>query len=293
MVAVWKTDQPLRSVTMTDTMTMTAHLDWLRLRALRESTIVSRRNCLRRLHRSLKQDPLLATSDDLQAWQRTLILTPTGLANETYHVIQFYKWAVDHEIITAMPTNRLVRPKTVRHLPRPIGEDALRQAIVGAPLRIRPWLILAAYAGLRACEVARLQRNEVMERATPPVLIVADGKGGRQRIVPLGPAVIAELRRHGLPSRGAVFPRGDGRPGNNTPQRISALANDYLHSVGIPDTFHSLRHRFGSQAYGLTQDLRLVQELLGHSDPSTTAGYVAWSNLRAQAVIADMDRVLA
>lgn len=283
---------PLQSVSMADTMSMTDHLEWLRLRALRESTIISRRNCLRRLHRYLGFDPITASRDDLTAWQRSLSLTPTGMANEVYHVIQFYRWAFEHERIPTLPTTRLVIPKTPRHLPRPIAEYPLRQAIVGAPLRIRPWLVLAAYAGLRACEVARLQRNEVMDRANPPVLVIADGKGGKQRVVPLGPAVLAELQRHGLPSRGAVFPRGDGRPGCNTPQRISAMANDYLHGAGIPDTFHSLRHRFGSQTYEMTQDLRLVQELLGHSDPSTTAGYVAWSQVRAAQVVADLSATL-
>jgi len=65
------------------------------------------------------------------------------------------------------------------------------------------------------------------------VIIILDGKGGRQRVVPMGPLVVGELQAAGMPHRGPAFPRRDGKPGPNTAARISQAANRYLRSVGI------------------------------------------------------------
>lgn len=72
-----------------------------------------------------------------------------------------------------------------------------------------------------------------------------------------------------------MFRRSDGHAGPNRPKHVSNLAAGYLHDAGIPATLHMLRHRFGTEAYRVDRDLRLVQELLGHQDPASTAGYAA------------------
>lgn len=59
------------------------------------------------------------------------------------------------------------------------------------------------------------------------------------------------------------------------PSRVSQLSNAHLHGCGIRETLHQLRHRFGTLTYQATRDLRLVQELMGHADPASTAGYAA------------------
>jgi integrase/recombinase XerC len=51
-------------------------------------------------------------------------------------------------------------------------------------------------------------------------------------------------------------------------------------------TFHALRHRFGTQVYANSLDLRVTQEILGQSSPATTAGYAAWSPERGIAAVA-------
>jgi integrase len=117
------------------------------------------------------------------------------------------------------------------------------------------------------------------------VLIAADAtKGHGERTVPLSVFVLAELAAYGLPSSGYAFTRRDGQPGPNAPWLVSHLANETLRESGTAATLHQLRHRFLTQCYRATRDLRLVQELAGHSSPVTTAGYAAWD--RAQAVVA-------
>ena len=132
-----------------------------------------------------------------------------------------------------------------------------------------------------------LRRERVLDTADPPVLLVAADatKGHRERIVPLSDFVVAELRTAGLPRGGWVFPRYDGGAGPNAPWVISHTANDHLRACGAQVTLHQLRHRFGTQAYRACHDLRTVQELLGHADPATTAGYAAYDRGAAAEVV--------
>lgn len=268
------------------------HLAWLRLRNLRESTIMQRHYALARLRRALGHDPLTATRDELAAWQRGLRLTPVGMATEITHVASYYRWAHEEGLIPSNPAARLIRPRKPKRVPRPMPPANLTMAIDCAPPAIRLMLILAAFCGLRAGECARLQRADILDARTPPVVLV-DGKGGRQRIVPLSTRVLMEIKLYGPPTRGPLFPRLDGRPGGHSPARLSQLVNRYLHDLGIPDTMHAARHWFGTNGYHRTHDLLVIQELMGHSDPATTAGYVAYSNARAveavEAVAEEMD----
>lgn len=265
-----------------------AHLDWCALRNLRESTIYQRRRALTRLHRTTGGPLDLLDEPTLADWHRTLTrITPEARHLEIVHVAQFFRWLVleghrDHD-----PTARLPRPKIRRRLPRPIPDADLAIALAAAPDRVRPWLFLAAFSGLRAAEIAGLRREDVLERADPPVIVVVDGKGGKQRVVPLHPQVADAL--HALTGKRGPFWHNQ-RTGAALPShRVSQEANRFLHSVGVESTLHQLRHWFGTEVYRATRDLRLTQELMGHASPVTTAGYAAFSPGRS----ADAVRALA
>jgi integrase len=110
------------------------------------------------------------------------------------------------------------------------------------------------------------------------VLIVRKGKGSKDRVVPMADLVVDELRGFlGGRARGFVIGRLDGIPGQCPEYRVSQVANRFLHDHGIPETLHQLRHRFGTTLYRRSRDLRLVQEVLGHASPVTTAGYAAFA----------------
>lgn len=265
------------------------HLAHLKLRGLRPATIEQRRYAITRLTRALGKRPLRATAEELEAWQHGRMLSAQSRLSEVDHIQQFFRWAKQRKLIRVDPSLGLVRPKRPHRVPRPIAEDLLRIALDYAPPFLRPQLVLAAWCGLRAGEIARLQRDHILDGADPPMLLVADGKGGRQRLVPLGARVLEELYAYGLPSRGPVFPRRDGRPGHNRADSISGTANRYLHGIGIRDTLHSLRHRYGTVMYRESTDLRLCQELLGHNDPATTALYCAYSPVAALAAVRAID----
>jgi integrase/recombinase XerC len=262
------------------------HSAWLRMRGISETTVRARRIVLSGLAAGVPVPLREVTREMLADWRASLSVTPGAIIVYVSHVQSFYGWLVRTRVIDDNPAEGLPVPRRRRRIPRPIGEDPLLDAVAAAPDRIRPWLVLAGWAGLRACEIARLRRNCVFEHATPPVILIAADatKGGRERVVPMSAFVRAELVPV-LPASGWVFTRRDGRPGPNTATLVSCVACQYLHSVGIPETLHQLRHRFATQAYAVSRDIRVVQELMGHDDPATTAGYAAFSDADALAAV--------
>lgn len=268
-----------------------AHLDHLRLRDLAPTHVLARQRAVERLAGHLERDAATATREDLLDYLPRLPRTTNrSRYAEHSHLSCFFAWAAEEGHVERNPMRSVPRPKLHRLLPRPMSEEDTHVAIDSAPPRIRVWLVLAAYQGLRACEIAALHRSDVLDTAPTPVLI-AHGKGRKDRVVPMGERALVELRAFGMPSRGPLFVRQDGRPGQTAAHRVSVVSNEYLHGLGITDTLHSLRHRFATRTYAATQDVLVVAALLGHEDPATTAGYAAYSNAATVAAVRALDRV--
>jgi len=271
------------------TTALSEHLDHLRMRDLATTHIRTRQRSVHRMATFLGRDALTATTEEIKDYLRRM---PRTTARSRYaeisHLSCFYQWAYTYSFLGKDPMLTIPRPRLPRLLPRPMCEADVQVAIESAPARTRLWLVLAAYQGLRACEIAALERSDVLDTIPAPALI-AHGKGRKDRVVPLCERASAELRVYGLPVRGPVFPRLDGRAGPTTANRVSAVTNGYLHGLGITDTLHTLRHRAATGWYAASQDILVVGALLGHSDPSTTASYAAFSNVRALAAVQALD----
>jgi integrase/recombinase XerC len=257
------------------------HIAWCTRRGLRPNYLYDLGCTLRRLERSV--GPLEhADGLSVEAWWDTLPVSHGSKAAYAAHLSSFYRWAVREGLRDDDPTLRFVRPRLRRGLPRPIPHRHIEWAVSQASHPVRAWLLLAAFGGLRACEVASLHADDI----DGDVLIIRDGKGGKQRIVPLHPLVRAELEH--LPASGWLFP---GRAGPMNANTVSKHAGRYLRSVGVPESFHQFRHAFATAVYRESLDLRLTQELLGHASPTTTALYTAWSPTKAAAVVARLTLV--
>lgn len=188
------------------------------------------------------------------------------------------------------PTALLVSPKAGKRLPRPIAFEDLQRAVLTARSpRVQAWLILAAYAGLRAKEIAHLERDCFDPDADGTVFIrLTRTKGEHPRVSAL-PAWAWQLIQPALASEGPCFRRERGT-GPVTAQQVSQLCNDWLHKSGTPSTLHSLRHWAGSSGIEV-EDIRVVQEFLGHSDPSMTALYTAVYPRRIGAMVNSFPRI--
>ena len=206
-----------------------------------------------------------ATEDDLVAF-----LSKADWAAETRKSARstlrgFYTWAHRRGLIDHNPAMYLRSVRVPSGRPRPVPEIAVKDAMCASDGEAHLMVLLAAYAGLRVSEIAGLRTDAL----TPQGLRVL-GKGGKERLVPVHPAVLGPLVEHMKASTSPwVFP---------SPVTDSHVGYDYVYkrikaALGGAYTPHQLRHRFATQAYRGTKDLRAVQELLGHSRPNTTVRY--------------------
>jgi len=186
---------------------VTTHLRHLKTRNLRQSSISNRRYVLRRLGAwaggSTRDDrhPTLApilylTKRQLEDWQTASadLVSPATLRMEMSSVREFYAWCIKKGLRTDNPAEDLEMPMVHRGLPKPMKDADLARAIAAADPRIAAVLALAAFAGLRACEIARQDWSEVDLSAEEPHLRVMDGKGGHGRVVPVSSALAGILR---------------------------------------------------------------------------------------------------
>lgn len=246
------------------------HVTHLDIRGLRPNTIAKRRYHLARFHRESPNGLAAASTDDVERWLSRPI-APKSKLLELSHLRAFYRWAITRGHLEVDPTIPVESPRVPRYLPRPIPEDALRSAVLAAYQPVRVWLVLAGWAGLRACEIAQL-RVEALHTADR-LIVIENGKGGRQDTVPMCRTVVDEIDQVRLPAYGWCWSMPSDPRRHVTPSRVSKLCNDYLRALGGGATLHMLRHRFGTEVYRATKDLRVTQEVLRHSSPMTTTLY--------------------
>ena len=224
----------------------------------------------------------------------------TTLARRTSATKTFTAWATRHGLLRDDPAARLQVPKARRTLPAVLRQDQALDAMAAAkagaaerdPRALRDLLIVELlYAtGIRVSELCGLDLDDVdTERRLVRVL----GKGNKQRTVPFGvpalqalttwlaegrPALVTAESRHAL-LLGARGRRLDQRQARTVVHQTIAAVD------GAPDIGpHGLRHSAATHLVEGGADLRVVQELLGHSTLATTQLYTHVSVARLRAV---------
>jgi integrase len=264
---------PLHPQVWDDAAVLAAFELHMRTAKLSDVTIASRLGMIKRLERMLPCGLLEATPADLERCQQRFGGLSRATVNiYTRHVQAFYRWASSRGHITADPTGRMAQVRVHRGMPHPISEADLRMVLTCAMGGLRMAYILAAFAGLRSGEITRLRGDDLLLDVIQPNAYI-QGKGGKERRVPLLPPVVEELHRAGFPRTGYVVLRDDGRP--YTPSELSGASYRHLQRLGIHSTLHSCRHYFATQVVRQTKDLLLVRDLLGHSSLNTTQIYMA------------------
>lgn len=192
--------------------------------------------------------------------------SPSTRALRRAAVRGFFTWACDpaRPVLDFNPAQFLSPARVPRRVPRPAGSDTLRQVLAQAQQPYRTWYVIAAYGGLRCCELAALDRDHIDEQT-----IWVHGKGGHERVIATHPLVWQAVRE--LPDGPLV--RGYGGRRRATRQEVSKHGNHELHQLRAGITMHRLRHWFATHSLESCGDLRVVQELMGHASPNTTAVY--------------------
>ncbi len=201
---------------------------------------------------------------------------------------QFYRFLYAEGLRIDDPSSGIDAPKRTRPLPRVLSEAeverllARARAAKGAEGKRLAALMEVLYAtGLRVSELVSLPFPVLApERA----YIVVQGKGGRERMVPLGEPAIRALRAYEAVRERFLKRPGDdkwlfpsrAKGGHLTRQRFAQLLDQLALEAGIDPAKvspHTLRHAFASHLLAHGADLRAVQQMLGHVDISTTQIY--------------------
>lgn len=187
----------------------------------------------------------------------------------------FFAWASDTGVIGNNPARDIAQVKQGKAVPRPAPEAAIAEAKMHADARTVVMVRLASELGMRRSEVAQVHTEDLRMSGRGYQLLV-HGKGSRERVLPMSDG-LADLiargaRGHtpGAPTTGWLFPSIRG--GHLSVQYVGLCCSRALPGVW---SMHTLRHRFASQAYRGTRNLRAVQEMLGHSNLAITERYVA------------------
>jgi integrase/recombinase XerD len=215
-------------------------------------------------------------------------LAPRSLARRISAIRQFYKFLLRDGIRQDDPTSGLDTPRLGRPLPKFLSEAEVAALLAAARawqgaegVRLVCLLELLYATGLRISELiglplAAAQRN--------PRFLLVRGKGGRERIVPLGEPAREALAAY-LDCRSGFLRDGRGSPwlfpsrgaaGHLTRQRCGQLLKSLAARAGLdPNRLspHVLRHAFASHLLDRGADLRSVQQMLGHADIATTQIY--------------------
>lgn len=257
------------------------------------------RHCARWLVGGENGALLGASRERLLAYLAALVgqrVQPRTSARRLSALRQFFHWALREQLVAIDPTSQIEAPRLGRPLPKTLSESEVL-ALLNAPdtgnpegLRDRAMLELLYATGLRVSELVTLQPDQ-LSLAQGVVRVV--GKGGKERLVPLGDEAVSWIERFQSVSRpellggcpcDSLFPtrRRAGMTRQGFWYRIKKHAATA--GIGVELSPHTLRHAFATHLVNHGADLRVVQLLLGHSSMSTTQIYTHVARERLQAL---------
>ncbi|MEQ1637253.1 MAG: tyrosine recombinase XerC [Methylococcales bacterium] len=209
-------------------------------------------------------------------------MSSKSLQRELSAIRSFYKFLQKRHAVVVNPAQQVKAPKQGRKLPKTLDVDqvaGLLEAGTDSLLEIRDLAIfeLCYSSGLRLSELTALNLNDF--DLNDHSLIVRHGKGNKSRFLPIGSKAVSALQ-HWLQHRSvasadelAMFTSKSGK--RLTQRSVQLRLEQWCKKKGITEHVHPhmLRHSFASHLLESSQDLRAVQELLGHSNISTTQIY--------------------
>jgi integrase/recombinase XerD len=227
---------------------------------------------------------------DLREWIARMSrdgLAPTSVSRAVSAARGFYRFLMLDGHIKHHPAEDLNTPQRMSHLPQFLSEEEMAQLLASPDVktdegvRDRAMLELMYASGLRVSEACALQTTDVDLHAG---LVGCQGKGSKQRRVPIGKSAIHWLqeylrvrKRLGSETKPQLFLH---RGRTLTRQTAWSIVKTHAERAGVPDISpHTLRHSFATHLLQHGADSRSVQALLGHADISTTQIYTHITDL--------------
>lgn len=239
-----------------------------------------------RLERKINLDQVVA--GDIEAWFAALHSSskPSTANRRLATLRRYYLWAIRHQRVSADPCLQMVTARQPLRIPKTLSESQVEALLQQPPthtargLRDRAMLEVLYATGLRVSELVSVGVLDVS--LSDGVVRVVQGKGSKDRLVPLGAEAahwvttyMQTARPDLLRARTSTALFVTARAAAMTRQSFWLLIKKYAVLAGVraPLSPHVLRHAFATHLLNHGADLRVVQMLLGHSDISTTQIY--------------------
>ena len=262
-------------------------IDYLRFeKKYSENTIVSYQNDLKKALIFFKNDFNNLTKKDIQNYimQLSKEENSASVSRSISTLKSFYKFLELNKYAKNNPLTTITNPKTPKKLPKVLSEEEVDKLLdinlkTDFDYRNKAMLELMYSSGLRVSELINLTVNDI-DLINSSVRIF--GKGSKERIVPLNDYAIEALNNYISNHRRSLFKHGENNylflnnHGNKmTRQGFFKTLQKIAKEKGIKSELspHTLRHSFATHLLKHGADLRSIQELLGHSDISTTQIY--------------------
>ena len=237
-----------------------------------------------------KKDLLKLSTKDIEKYITSLSeFAPSTVSRNISSIKSFYSYLVKAGKISTNPSELIKEPKLGRHLPTYLTEEEVDKLLCINPntnfrARNKALLELMYATGLRISEVVELEFKNI---DFDDCIVRVMGKGSKERIVPINDIAIEALKDYINNNRPSMLIKGDNNyifinnHGNKmTRQAVFKIIKKECSDKGIKKNIspHTLRHTFATHLLENGADLRVIQELLGHSDISTTQIYTHVSN---------------
>ena len=216
--------------------------------------------------------------------------SPTSVARKIASIRGFFKWLCANEICSSDPTLTLEQPKLPQKLPKVMTIEEIETILKQNLTPEQKVIVELLYGcGLRVSELVNLELNNIDINAR---YLQCTGKGSKERIVPLGKKACKAIKDY-LPQRDYLINKSrrntkklliteTGR--TLTRQDVYNFISEQGKKIHKHISPHTLRHSFATHLLENGADLRIVQELLGHSDVATTQLYTHISKKRLKDV---------
>ncbi len=282
-----------------DIQLLSEYLEYIEIeKGLSQNTVDAYRRDLSFFIDFCRNDGVLSLNDIKRSNVNSFILklreesyTPRSIVRKIASLRGFFKWLCANEFISLNPTQTLEQPKLPKRLPKVMTVEEVN-AILTSDLNKEEALIVELLygCGLRVSELVNLKLNNIDVNSK---YIQCYGKGSKERIVPFGSKAQMALKKY-LKHRDLIILK------NKLPDTKVLLLKEDGKSVSRQDVYnfikkqgekihkhispHTLRHSFATHLLENGADLRVVQELLGHSDVSTTQLYTHITKKRLKEV---------
>ncbi len=270
--------------------------DYLRFeKKYSENTISSYKRDLSKVDKYIKKDFKTLSKNDIQAYIQYISKeeNSSSVSRNISTLKSFYKFLEINKYCKNNPIFTITNPKKRQKLPKVLSEEEVNKLLdinlnTDYDYRNKAMLELMYSSGLRVSELINLNVNDIdLMNSTVRIF----GKGSKERIVPLNNYASEALKNYILYHRATLFKHGENNylflnnHGNKmTRQGFFKILKKIALENNIKTDFspHTLRHSFATHLLKYGADLRSIQELLGHSDISTTQIYTHITSERLQ-----------